>query len=119
MSTTENKTLEFENGVAVALPFRAREIRRIADLVLVLLDPDHYLNDDSFRAAQSPGAPAFQNLIAFDRLGNPAWAAELPEAVDYYYSIGEGLPIRALSYSGHRCVIDAIDGRIMEREFLK
>ena len=119
MSATKNKTLEFDDGGSVALPFHARVIRETPCLVLVLLDPDDYLNDESYRTTQKSGAPSLRNLMAFDRRGGQAWVAEMPEATDYYYSIEDGLPIRALSYSGYRCVIDEDTGRIIEREFLK
>lgn len=119
MRTTENRTLEFDNEVSVVLPFHARAIRRTANFLLVLLDPDDYLNDESYRAAHSSGEPPLRNLIAFDKLGKQAWLAEMPETVDYYYLIEDGLPIRALSYSGHRCVIDERTGRIIDKEFLK
>lgn len=118
MDSCADRTLEFDNGVSVVLPFRARAVRRTADVVLVLLDPDHYLNDATHKAAQDSGELPLRNLVAFDRQGNKTWVAELPEAVDYYHSIEEGLPIRAHSYSGHRCLIDERTGRITRREFL-
>lgn len=119
MNLTENRRLEFDNATSVVLPFRARAIRTTADLVWVLLDPDHYLADESYQAARSSGEPSLRNLIAFDKLGKQAWAAELPEVVDYYHSIEDGLPIRVLSYSGYRCEIDPSSGKIIGREFLK
>lgn len=119
MSTIEESTVYFDNAVSVALPFHARTIRRNGNLVLVLLDPDHYLNEASYKAAQRSGDPPLRNLIAFDQHGNQLWGAELPETPDYYYQIEDGLPIRALSYSGYRCAIDESNGRIIRREFLK
>lgn len=119
MDSCEGQSLELENGVSVVLPYRARAVRRSTDVVLVLLDPDHYLTDATYKLAQASGALPLRNLIAFDLQGKRVWEAELPEAADYYHSIEDGLPIRALSYSGHHCVIDATNGRIMRREFLK
>ena len=119
MSAIESSTLEFDNGVSVTLPYHARAIRRVNGVVLVLLDPDHYLKDAPYQAAQRSGEPALRNLIAFDAHGTKAWDAELPETLDYYYLIEDGLPIRVLSYSGYRCVIDLSNGRIIGREFLK
>lgn len=119
MSDTQQKMIVFDNGTSVALPFRARQIRRTGSLVLALLDPEQYLQDDSYNARLRSGAPSLRNLIAFDVDGNPLWEAELPELLDYYYLIEDDLPLRALSYSGNRCEIDERDGRIVSREFLK
>jgi hypothetical protein len=119
MSATRNKTLDLEDGGSVALPFHALAVRETPGLVLVLLDPDDYLNDESYRSTHKSGDPSLKNLMAFDRRGGQVWVAEMPEATDYYYSIEHGLPIRALSYSGYRCLIDENTGRIIERELLK
>ena len=43
----------------------------------------------------------------------------MPESVDYYYELVNSEPIEALSFSGYRCVINAADGRIESKQYLK
>jgi hypothetical protein len=115
------KTFEIEIGgstIRVDWPIRSASSTR--NLVLVVLDPDHYLADRAYREARRSGSPAIRNLQAFSKdSGEKIWEAELPEPVDYYYELANIDPIEALSYSGYRCVIAAADGRIKSKQFFK
>jgi hypothetical protein len=107
------------SGARLALPTAPRDIRMIGDLIVVLLDPDVYLAEPSYQDARRAGGPALRNLQAFSLAGEKIWEAEMPEAADYYYEITSDAPIAALSFSGYRCELDAANGRITDREFLK
>jgi hypothetical protein len=107
------------NDLLPALPYRARETRRLPGLVLCLLDPDHYLADPGYVARRKAGAPALRNLWAFDDSGRKLWEAELPEAGDYYYEIVSLDPLTVRSYSGYTCELGVTDGSIADKTFCK
>ena len=88
-------------------------------LILVLVDPDSYLTDPEYRRKRRSGIPAVRNLRAFSTSGTPLWEAELPEAADYYHRIIGIQPIVVDSFSGYRCQISALTGKIESHEFMK
>jgi hypothetical protein len=113
------KNIEIE-GSTIRVDWNVRSSSSTRDLILIVLDPDQYLADPAYRAARRSGSPAIRNLQAFSRnSGEKIWEAELPEPVDYYYELANSEPIEALSYSGYRCVIDAVDGHIKSKQFFK
>lgn len=87
--------------------------------VIVLLDPNSYLADPAYGKDRRRGALSVRNLCALSDDGILLWQAELPESVDYYYRIESRNPLVALSFSSYRCEIDAQDGHIIDRQFLK
>ena len=107
------------DGLKLCVPFAIRTVGSTANLKLVLLDPDAYLADPGYREKRRAGAPALRNLQAFRSDGVKLWEAELPEPVDYYHELLGVSPIEAHSFSGYRCVISEIDGRLLAKTFLK
>jgi hypothetical protein len=89
------------------------------DRILVLIDPDSYLADPEYRRKRRAGSPAVQNFRAFSATGDALWAAEMPEAADYYHHIVSTRPIVVDSFSGFRCRISPHTGKIESREFMK
>ncbi len=107
------------DAVAVEMPWPILEAAENAEKVFVLLDPDAYLSDATYKASRRQGAPAVRNLIAVGRTGERLWEADLPEPSDYYYKLTSVSPLVAMSFSSYRCHIDAKSGRIANKEFLK
>jgi hypothetical protein len=106
-----DKRIELEYSVQDAFELDGR--------IIVLLDPDAYLQDPGYGKERRRGEGALRNLRALSLSGEPLWEAEFPEAADYYYRIVERRPLTALSFSSFRCEIDAASGRIVRREFCK
>jgi hypothetical protein len=88
-------------------------------MIIVLLDPNTYLNDPSYDKDRRRGKNPLRNLFALAIDGQLLWEAEFPEKVDYYYSVSSKAPLTALSFSSFRCEIDLVTGRIVRKEFLK
>jgi len=87
--------------------------------VIVLLDPDAYLDNPAFGGARrKPRKPA-QNLRAYTPAGELLWQAEQPEFADHYLRIESREPLVALSFSAYRCDIDPASGRILKKSRLK
>jgi hypothetical protein len=107
------------NGVRIELGSRVLNAVSADDLLLVLLDPDSYLQDPEYRKQRRAGAPAVHNLRAFSFTGTALWEAEMPEDADYYHRIVSTDPIEADSFSSFRCRIDSRNGRILSKQFLK
>lgn len=106
-------------GVALDPGYPARDAFESDDRVIVLLDPDAYLNDADYPKERRRGNDPLRNLRAYSCSGELLWEAEFPEQVDYYYKIVSRSPLVALSFSSYRCRIDPATGRIIEAEFLK
>lgn len=107
------------NGNSVKLEYDVREAFELDGQVIVLLDPNAYLQDSSYSKERRRGDNALKNLRALSTTGDLLWAAEFPEAADYYYKIVDRYPLTALSFSSFRCVIDRVTGRILSKEFCK
>jgi hypothetical protein len=85
----------------------------------VLLDPDDYLSDRSYKESRRAGAKAIKNLLAFDAAGQQLWEAELPTQNDYYYQIRSTKPLIASSFSSFDCEIEPSSGVIVRKTFFK
>lgn len=107
------------DGKLVQLEYEVREAFELDGKIIVLLDPNAYLQDPSYGKERRRGHDALQNLRALSVLGESLWEAEFPEAADYYYKIVDVHPLTALSFSSYRCVIDGATGRIVRKEFCK
>jgi len=107
------------DGSTTALPWPVLQVAESASAVYVLLDPDSYIADPSYKVSRRAGAPAVRNLLAFSKSGQRLWEAELPEQADYYYKVISVEPLIAYSFSSHRCEIDPNSGAIVRKEFLK
>ena len=93
---------------------------RITDsVVLVLIDPDSYLNDPDYRTKRRQGLSAVRNLRAFSLKGAKLWEAEMPEEADYYHKIVSTDPIEVASFSSFNCRINPKNGKIVWRQFTK
>jgi hypothetical protein len=102
-----------------SIPYPARDVRMACGLVLVLIDPDHYLTDPEYKKQRKTVSPALRNLWAFGEDGRKVWEAEMPEPDDYYYEILQSPALAADSFSGYTCELDPTDGRILCRTFHK
>ena len=119
MSTRHtDRTLRI-GGTAIEMPWPILDVLERDGIVLVLLDPDSYLADASYKLARDQGAPAMRNLIAFNSCGDRLWDAELPESSDYYYKVRSESPLAAYSFSSFLCELDLSNGRIARKTFLK
>lgn len=107
------------DGNVVDVGARILDARAGAGLVLVLVDPDSYLEDPEYRRKRRAGSPAVRNLRAFSPGGTQLWDAEMPEEADYYHRIVSTDPIEVDSFSGFRCRIDPLDGKIASKRFMK
>jgi len=107
------------NGHRIDIGSRVLQVASGGALVLVLLDPDVYLDDPEYRKRRRAGTPAVRNLKAFSPTGTALWDAELPEDADYYHRIVSADPIEVESFSSFRCRIDPKDGKIVSKNFLK
>ena len=115
----DGKSLLIDGKTTVSLPYVIRQAFEQDGIVVVLMDPNDYLNDPSYTKERRRGNDPFRNLIGLSPDGNPLWEAEFPDAVDYYYKIVSRRPLVALSFSSFRCRIDIRTGVILERVFLK
>lgn len=104
---------------SVTLEYDVREAFELDGRVIVLLDPNAYLQDSSYGKERRRGDSALRNLRALSTTGDLLWEAEFPEGADYYYKIVDRHPLTALSFSSFRCVIDHVTGRILSKEFCK
>jgi hypothetical protein len=111
--------LRFGSGASQIFEWPIREAAEGIDKILVLLDPDVYLIDPTYKQNRSKGAPALRNLIALDNQGRTVWKAEMPEAADYYYRFVSVSPLVVDSFSSYRCEIDILSGRIVRKQFFK
>jgi hypothetical protein len=107
------------NGNGVKLEYDVREAFELDGQVIVLLDPNAYLQDPGYGKERRRGDSALRNLRALSTAGHLLWEAEFHEAADYYYKIVDRYPLTALSFSSFRCVIDSATGRILSKEFCK
>jgi hypothetical protein len=107
------------NGHRIEVGSRVLNAMAGNTLLLVLLDPDSYLQDPEYRKKRRAGAPAVRNLRAFSMSGTALWDAEMPEDADYYHRIVSTDPIEVDSFSSFRCRIDPRNGRILSKHFLK
>lgn len=87
--------------------------------IIVLLNPDAYLTDPSYKTQRRSGMPPNKNLLAYSYDGHLLWEAELPSDADYYYRISSRQPLRANSFSSFRCEIDPSNGKIIRKDFFK
>ena len=106
-------------GRQVPMPYAIREAFALGDMVIVLLDPNSYLEDPSYSKDRRRGKESLSNLLAVSREGNLLWESELPEPVDYFYRILSVAPLIALSFSSFQCELDPETGKIRSRTFLK
>lgn len=107
------------DGQSVQVSWPVLDAVEQGDKVFVLLDPDSYLLDPSYKVIRRQGGPAIKNLIAMTKTGVKLWEAEMPEASDYYYRLTSAAPLIANSFSSYRCEIDPNNGAIRNKEFLK
>ncbi len=107
------------NGVTIEVGAPVLCAAATKKIVLVLIDPDSYLNDPNYRKSRRAGSPAVRNLRAFSPDGAMLWEAEMPELADYYYRIVSLDPIEVDSFSGYRCEIDWQTGCIVSKRFMK
>lgn len=118
-------TLSFEgseirvDGRAFTTPWSVLDAYDDGTQIIVLLNPDDYLTDPTYRERTRAGAPAIKNLVAYTYEGRVIWEADFPDESDYYYRIHSRKPLRANCFSSHRCEIDALSGKIVETIFFK
>lgn len=86
---------------------------------IVLLDAEAYLQDPGYSLDRRRGVEPLRNLRAYANGGRILWEAEFPTPADYYYRIVGRDPLIAQSFSGYRCRIDPVTGRIIAAEFTK
>lgn len=107
------------NGNTIDVGSRVLDARASASMVLVLIDPDSYLKDPEYRRKRRAGLSAVRNLRAFSLSGTKLWDAEMPEEADYYHKIVNTDPIEVDSFSSFRCRINALNGTIASKRFMK
>jgi len=107
------------DGESIELEYVVLDAFELDGRVIVLLDPEAYLQDPDYGKERRRGDGALRNLCAMSMSGELLWEAEFPEAADYYYKIVGRHPLTALSFSSFRCVIDASTGRIARKDFYK
>ncbi|NJN05219.1 MAG: hypothetical protein HC814_00750 [Rhodobacteraceae bacterium] len=107
------------NGHPTRMAYMVRDAFWAADRVIVLLDPDAYLDDPAFGAQRRKPRDPVKNLQAYSPDGEQLWQAEQPEFSDHYYKIETREPLVALSFSAYRCDIDLETGRILKKHYLK
>lgn len=107
------------DGQVLQMEYPIREAFESGGRLIVLLDPDAYLQDPGYPKERRRGDDALRNLRAFSLDGKRLWEAEFPEPADYYYKVVDRAPLTALSFSSYRCVIDPQSGRILARQFCK
>jgi hypothetical protein len=106
-------------GTTILTDYPVRDAFELDGRVIVLLDPDEYLEDPDYPKERRRGDNALRNLRAYSNSGELLWEAEFPEPADYYYKIVSRSPLWAMSFSSFRCRIDPESGRILETQFLK
>jgi hypothetical protein len=107
------------NGNTIDVGSRILDAQATASIVLILIDPDSYLEDPEYRCKRRSGLPAIRNLQAFSLRGERLWDAEMPEEADYYHTIVNADPIEVDSFSSFRCQIDPRTGKIAAKRFMK
>ena len=107
------------DGRPFSFAYPIREAFDLDNKIIVLLDPNAYLNVPSYGKERRRGKNALRNLLAVTADGEMLWEAEFPEQVDYYYEVSSRSPLTALTFSSFRCEIDPRTGRIVRMEFLK
>ena len=107
------------DGRVVQLDWPVLEVAETRDKVFVLLDPDAYLGDASYKYSLRNGGPAIRNLVAISRDCQRLWEGELPEGRDYYYQFSSTEPLQVNSFSSFLCEIDPESRKILAKEFLK
>lgn len=107
------------DGVSIQTQWPVLQVSESHKGIYVLLDPDSYLTDSSYKSSRRAGAPAIRNLLAFNRSGQKLWEGELPEETDYYYALSSVEPLVVNSFSSYRCELDGTTGAILQKEFLK
>lgn len=107
------------NGHPTRMEYMVRDAFWAHGRVIVLLDPDAYLDNPAFGAARRKPRDPVKNLQAYSPAGELLWQAEQPEFADHYYKIESRDPLVALSFSAFRCDIDPDTGRIRRKHFLK
>ena len=116
--TYQGRTVTID-GNSYQMPYEIRDAFALDAMVIVLLDPNSYLNDPAYGKERRRGVNPLRNLLALDGNGAVLWEAEFAEAVDYYYRVVSTAPLVALSFSSYRCEIDPGTGRIVRKEFFK
>lgn len=106
-------------GRAVRMEFMVRDAFWACDRAVVLLDPSAYLDDPTYGAQRRRSRDPIHNLRAYAPSGQMLWQAEQPEFEDHYYRIESRDPLVALSFSGHRCDLDLMSGKILKATKLK
>jgi hypothetical protein len=107
------------DGQSIQMPWPVLDAREEGDKVFVLFDPDSYLLDANYKRMRRQGAPAVRNLVALTKGGAKLWEAELPETSDYFYRLISTKPLVANSFSSYKCEINADDGAVKSKEFMK
>jgi hypothetical protein len=107
------------DGHPTRMDYMVRDAFWAHDRVIVLLDPDAYLDNPAFGAQRRKSRKPVQNLRAYSPAGELLWQAEQPEFADHYYRIESREPLVALSFSAFRCDIDPESGRILRKHYLK
>lgn len=107
------------DDTTLPMPYAIRDAFALEDKIIVLLDPNAYLNDPSYGKDRRRGNNPLHNLFALSTDGKTLWEAEFPERADYYYRVSSKSPLTALSFSSFRCEIDPHSGKIVRREFFK
>jgi hypothetical protein len=107
------------NGREVVTDFRIRKAFCLKDKIIVMLDPNDYLNDTVHGKEYRRGLLTVQNLLAFDCAGRLIWKAEYPEQNDHYFEFYSIEPLCVDSFSGYRCWINTVTGKIEKRIFHK
>jgi hypothetical protein len=109
----------FVDGKSIFLQYEIRDAFVLDGKIIVLIDPDSYLQDPAYSKERRRGNNPFKNLVALSLDGSLLWEAEFPEKVDYYYFISSKQPLVANSFSSFRCCIDINTGKIVTKEFYK
>lgn len=107
------------NGHPTRMEYMVRDAFWAHGRVIVLLDPDAYLDNPAFGSARRKPRDPVKNLQAYSPAGELLWQAEQPEFADHYYRIESREPLVALSFSAFRCDIDPETGRILRKHYLK
>lgn len=114
----QGRTLTLD-GKSFTMPYEIHDAFVLGERVIVLINPNAYLNDPSYSKERRRGINPFRNLLALSTDGSLEWEAEFPENVDYYYLISSKFPLIANSFSSYKCEIDVFTGKIKTREFVK
>lgn len=107
------------DGTTIDVGSRILDAQTSGNIVLILIDPDSYLEDPEYRRKRRAGLSAYRNLRAFSLNGEKLWEAEMPEHADYYHKIVNTDPIEVDSFSSFRCRINSLNGTIASKRFMK